>query len=132
MIKAVLLDLDNTLLHNPDHVFAKAFLDLFEQHFRNAGYDAPSQKLRSAIQAMGHEQTGQHTNQQVLIDQLGGTSSETIALIDQFYAEVFPQLQSCIGSMNGASDLIYRMLSCLFMSHRLNCATQLLRRRIIA
>ncbi|MEM9954197.1 MAG: HAD-IA family hydrolase [Chloroflexota bacterium] len=109
MIKAVLLDLDNTLLRNPDHEFAKAFLDLFEQHFRNANYDAPSQKLHSAIQAMGHEQTGQYTNQQVLIHQLGGTSSETIALIDQFYAEVFPQLQSCIGSMNGASDLIYRL-----------------------
>lgn len=109
MIKAVLLDLDNTLLKNPDRAFAEAFIDIFETHFTSAGYDAPSQKLRDAIQIMGHQQTGYFTNRQVLLDVLGGDSQTTSALLDQFFDEIFPQLRRCIAPVAEASDLIYHL-----------------------
>ena len=44
MIKAVLLDLDNTLLLNPDREFAQAFMAIFERHFQSAGFVDSSQK----------------------------------------------------------------------------------------
>ncbi|MGB7338097.1 MAG: HAD-IA family hydrolase [Phototrophicaceae bacterium] len=110
MIKAVLLDLDNTLLLNPDREFAQAFMAIFERHFQSAGFVDSSQKLRKAIQKMSDYQAGNRSNYQTLVDTLSdGVRSDTEAILERFYDEVFPQLKPCITPVAGAAKLIYRL-----------------------
>ena len=50
MIKAVLLDLDNTLLHNPDQQWMQTFRQGWDRHFASrCGIAQASDALRSAM-----------------------------------------------------------------------------------
>ncbi len=109
MIKAILLDMDNTLLINPDKVFARAFLDVFEQHFSAAGFENAVENFRDAIQAMSREQAGNRTNRQLTLDMLGGEVDHANATLDSFYSNVYPQLEHCVSTVEGASELIYQL-----------------------
>jgi FMN phosphatase YigB (HAD superfamily) len=105
MIKAVLLDLDNTLLKNPDMAFAQAFLEQFEQHYKQAGISNAAVNFRRAIQVMGAGQSGQQSNRAVILEFLG-TKAE---LFDAFYEQVYPLLKVCISSVEGANALIRQL-----------------------
>lgn len=109
MIKAVLLDMDNTLLRNPDMAFAQAFLSIFGDYFHAHGYTDIIPNLRKAIRVMGSGQRGNRTNRQVLVDLAGGDPEEMNQLIDSFYADIYPQLQNCISAVPGAKELIYQL-----------------------
>lgn len=110
MIKAILLDMDNTLLINPDMAFARAFLEIFEQHFAAAGFENATDNFRRAIQAMSREQMGNRSNTQLTLEMLsGGDIERAKATLDSFYADVYPQLKNCIAAVDGASELIYQL-----------------------
>jgi FMN phosphatase YigB (HAD superfamily) len=105
MIKAVLLDLDNTLLKNPDMAFAQAFLEQFEQHYKQAGISNAADNFRGAIQVMGAGQTGQQSNRALILEFLGGGEE----VFKQFYERVYPLLKSCISPVEGANKLIQHL-----------------------
>lgn len=111
MIKAVLLDMDNTLLLNPDTVFAQRFLQLWDDHFSTAGIDDAPKRLRRALRIMGYKQRGNISNWAVIVREMGNGDAETEIepLLDRFYADVYPELASCIAPVDGAADLIYRL-----------------------
>jgi HAD superfamily hydrolase (TIGR01549 family) len=97
MIKAVLLDLDDTLLRNRDSAFVPAYLDLVDIFFRAEwGFNSMSQVLRNVIQAAIEEHDIRQTNAaraEAIIAQATGQSLATIrAAFGRFYAEVYPQL----------------------------------------
>jgi len=109
MIKAVLLDMDNTLLKNPDKEFAIAFLDLFERHFAAAGIENAAKKYRSAIGVMSSQQQGDTTNRQVTLELLSDDIELANHTLDSFYSESFPKLKQCISPVDGAVELIHRL-----------------------
>lgn len=115
MIKAVLLDLDNTLIHNPDRAFAIAFLHhaetFFSKRLSMTDFRTP---FRAAIQAMcsldadptqsNHERVVSH-----LAAASGAPAHDVDAAVDAFYHTVFPQLRECIQPVTGAVDLIHHL-----------------------
>ncbi|MEL6405375.1 MAG: DinB family protein [Chloroflexota bacterium] len=109
MIKAVFLDMDNTLLLNPDKVFAQRFLSLWDDFLSAEGISDASQRFRNAIRIMGHAQRGNSSNWAVTVREMGNDVTDTEALLRRFYAEVYPELASCIAPVDGAADLIYRL-----------------------
>ena len=71
MIKAVLLDLDNTLLHNPDRLWVAAFREQWDRHFaaRHA-IEGASEALRVAIHRLTGEGTTYRSNAAAMLDAL--------------------------------------------------------------
>ncbi len=110
MIKAVLLDMDNTLLFNPDVAFAQNFIMLFERHFEDAGFENVRQNLRTAIQAMGSEQQGNITNLALALKIIGKDNIDYAKqVLNTFYTDVYPNLKHCIKPVDGVAELIYRL-----------------------
>lgn len=109
MIKAILLDLDNTLLQNPDIQFAQAMLAAFEQHFAEAGIADAALNLRRAIKAMSRQQRGTVRNRELLIDFLGDDKTQVVEVFNRFYVEVYPTLRNCIQAVEGANDIIFAL-----------------------
>lgn len=106
MIKAILLDLDNTLLENPDMQFAQTMLAAFDQYFAAADVADASQSLRRAIKAMSGGQKGDKSNRDLLISMLGRDKEHIEAVFNRFYAEVYPSMSDCIKAVGGANELI--------------------------
>ena len=71
MIKAVLLDLDNTLLHNPDRQWVAAFRRQWDSHFaKRYGIEHASATLRNAIGYLNSEPPSYRTNAAAMLDAL--------------------------------------------------------------
>jgi FMN phosphatase YigB (HAD superfamily) len=112
MIKAILLDMDNTLIQNPDTAFAYAFLALLDrfgkQHFdiaefatiyRRALWKRPAQPDLTIWQAL----TQGIANQ---------TAHDTDTISDglhTFYQDQYPELESCITPQPGAWQFIQNL-----------------------
>ncbi|MDX1994820.1 MAG: HAD-IA family hydrolase [bacterium] len=111
MIKAVLLDLDNTLLVNPDHVFAPAYLQLAEEYFQKAwGYSGFAQVLLGTMRVMTGVRDMRRTNTAVALDYVQ-TAVQRLpealqADLAAFYQEAYPALASCTQRVEGALRLI--------------------------
>ncbi|MBZ0286893.1 MAG: HAD family hydrolase, partial [Anaerolineae bacterium] len=98
MIKAVFLDLDNTLLYNPDDIFAPEYLSRAEQFFAELwGYTGLAKVILQTIRAMSDPHDRQQTNSDVavgIIAQATGKSpAEVGARFAQFYQRVYPLLR---------------------------------------
>lgn len=116
MIKAVLLDLDNTLLHNPDRQFATQFLSLLDDYMRAAcGIEQASQFFlqglrRLASRGLDDIETG---NQSLLVQLIsngsGRDAGEVQQAFDAFYTECYPELQACISPVEGAAELVLEL-----------------------
>ncbi len=115
MIKAVLLDLDNTLLHNPDMAFATQYLSLADHYFEQCWqFPKLSQVILKTIQAMSMQHPPFLTNAEVAIaliaKAVGRPSSDVQAVFDNFYQTVYPQLQSCIDPLGDiAANLVHHL-----------------------
>lgn len=101
MIKAVLLDLDNTLLHNPDAVFAAEFLRLADAFFSaRIHYPTISKALLSATRAMIAVRSDLQLNSRLaagILAEKTNLAPELIAsTLQDFYREIYPQLQNCV------------------------------------
>jgi len=111
MIKAVLLDMDNTVLKNPDRAFATAFLTKFEQHFEtNLAVQGSALVFRRLISLFSRGRIGDESNSELTVRTMAettGQSPEKIrTTLNQFYDEIYPFLQSCIQPVAGVVKLI--------------------------
>jgi len=114
MIKAVLLDLDNTLISNPDRPFAFAFLQALqgalEPHFGNVDTAA---LFREALAQLSTERTGDETNTGMIVRHLSENSQlpSTVAqeALENFYAQVYPQLEENVQPVPKAHDLVLKL-----------------------
>lgn len=100
MIKAVLLDLDNTLLHNPDASFANEYLRLADEYFLARWHIAGvSRTLLEAIRAMAGPRDGHLTNyelgMQIIQNAVHKSREEITSVFDHFYATIYPRLKQC-------------------------------------
>jgi FMN phosphatase YigB (HAD superfamily) len=119
MIKAVLLDMDNTLLVNPDMIFAKAFLEQFDQHMHQLlQVEQASHSFRQAIQRMSQTRDRSESNTALILRTLCEFMESDIDIIqaawESFYAERYPTLHEYISPVAGASDLIQKLVDARF------------------
>lgn len=110
-MKALLLDLDNTLLENSMDSFVPAYLSAISQHV--AQVFSPQSFIRYLMQAtdaMSSDVDPQRTNMQVFdaafFPALGRTREELDPLLDDFYARRFPELASLTRPVPGARPLV--------------------------
>lgn len=100
MIRAVLLDLDNTLLENNMDTFVPAYLGLLGE-FIAAHYPQPDAFIRHLLRATdamlsnaGSERTNQEVFDAAFFPAIGRTREEMEPLFAEFYATRFPRLRS--------------------------------------
>ena len=115
MIKAALLDMDNTLLRNPDTRFAAAFRALWDGFFRaEYGVDNAVDALRAGFQSMGRNIVRLPTNLDALVNclaQMSPLSHEQAAhAVRRFYDEFYGELQPLVTPVDGADQLIESLL----------------------
>lgn len=110
-MKALLLDLDNTLLENSMESFIPAYLSSISRHV--AEELSPQQfihHLMQATDAMSSDVDPQRTNMQVFdtafFPAIGCTREELEPLLDDFYARRFPELASLTQPVPGARSLV--------------------------
>ncbi|MEJ2563241.1 MAG: DinB family protein [Anaerolineales bacterium] len=111
MISALLIDLDDTLLANDMKRFLPVYLDRLGEHLSNL---APAEQITSLVMAgslaMMENTDPTRTLQQVFADHFFPhfdiEAEDLIPEINQFYAEVFPGLQSLTAPRGGADQLI--------------------------
>jgi FMN phosphatase YigB (HAD superfamily) len=112
MIKAILIDLDNTLIRNPDLGFAIEFLRRSDEYFgARWGYNGFSRVFRRALREMSSDTRSPDMTNSVfivsLIAQYSGISArEVSAGLRDFYADVHPLLRSCVRPVQGAAELL--------------------------
>ncbi len=115
MIKAVLLDLDNTLLHNPDRQFADAFRQAFDAHFLDGfGRASLSPSFHSAIQILSRQRDMMTANAEVIIACLAQalqTSSEAVQkALTSFYQHPYDRLRQYAAVVPMAYQLVQTLL----------------------
>ncbi|MEO8611972.1 MAG: HAD-IA family hydrolase [Chloroflexota bacterium] len=111
MIKGVFLDLDNTLLVNPDSVFAPGYLRLADPFFAEKwNYPGLSSVILQTIRAMIGKRDMQQTNSDVAIDIIAQATEKTGDAIragfDAFYASIYPKLRDCTQPIPFAVKLV--------------------------
>ncbi len=116
MIKAVLLDLDNTLLHNPDRQWAQTFREGWDRHFEACfGISEASVALRGAIGRLNDCNHALLSNAELMLDELARqlplTREETVRALDQFYAGPYHSLRETTAPMAGAAELVEALLN---------------------
>lgn len=111
MIKAILLDLNGTLLSGTDDVLSETFLQTLARAFsQQHGHDGLLQVLRHGMSTPQHVRTGEHTNEQVLIHQLAAQVGRPIEAVtkqhEALMTESLDYLRDCTSPVPGARDLI--------------------------
>ena len=111
MIKAVLLDMDNTILANPDQVFAREFKQLAESFFMDLwGISDISTLIHQGMRAMYDQPHYDRTNMEILIDTLQQNTQLPIEAVEDglnvFYEQAYPALKPCVSPIPGAAELI--------------------------
>lgn len=115
MIKAVLFDLDNTLIHNPPHPFALAFMDAIETHSLKAhGISGMAQAVNAGVKAQQRTRLPHLTNEEVMLATIARQTGLELARIGEmlhhFYAEAYPRLRDCIRPVATAPELISHLM----------------------
>lgn len=112
MIKAILIDLDNTLLGNDDHVFALEYLRLAETFFAARwGVEGFSQVILRYIRGVTHLRDDVRISNteyaiRLIGDAAGIEADEVRAGFEAFYREAYPVLQDCTQPVTGARALL--------------------------
>ncbi|MBI5669763.1 MAG: HAD hydrolase-like protein [Chloroflexi bacterium] len=111
MIKAVLLDLDNTLLRNDDRVFAAAYLRLVGEYLgQRWGHGDLSRVFLTAIRALAGTRDLQQTNTDLLLSTMcretGISVWEIRTALEDFHREVYPSLGEQVRPIPQAAALV--------------------------
>lgn len=114
MIKAILLDLDDTLLNNADGVFVPEYLRQVEQYcHRRWNYPHISRVLLQFQQAAASlrdlRQTNTHLAETLIAEATRRPVEEVRALFVEFYTDIYPQLRGCTEPAPLAADLFRRL-----------------------
>ncbi len=115
MIKAVLLDLDNTLLHSQGAVFTAEYFRLAEDYLSSAWeQNNIANALLASFKALAGPRDMQETNLQTIGDalcrQTGLPADRIHAGLSGFYRDVYPQLRALAAPVDGAPELIRFLL----------------------
>ncbi len=112
MIKAVLLDLDNTLLVNPNESFVKAYLALADDYLGKL-WDRQdvSRLFWGFVSGLRDEQRDiRQTNSQWIVNTLASQIGLPLDVIQHnlasFYTDVYPQLVACVRLLPSAQKLL--------------------------
>ncbi len=116
MIKAVLLDLDNTLLHNPDCQWVLAFRQQWDRHFADCyGVNNASDALRKALACLNSTPEPYLTNAEVTLDGLAREMSlskkEISVALTAFYEGNYNSLRARTSPIARAADLVEHLLN---------------------
>lgn len=115
MIKAVLLDLDNTLLRNPDRQWVAAFHQQWRRYFAERyGLRQASSALRNAIGRLNPELATYRANADTILDalaiELPLAKAELRAAVAGFYAGDYRRLKATTAPIALAADLVESLL----------------------
>lgn len=116
MIKAVLLDLDNTLLRNPDRQWVQTFRQGWDRHFENQyGLRQASDALRSAIGRLNEGSASCLSNAELIQDELRSELSlsgdEMSHALDEFYAGPYHCFRETTAPIAGSLELVEELLN---------------------
>jgi len=110
-IKAVLFDLDGTLLPMEQGVFVKAYFGLLAKHLAPRGYEAEKlyEVLWSGVTAMVNN-NGDETNEEAFyrefVEAYGREAMQDKPFIDQFYETDFNGVQTVCGYSPKAKEIV--------------------------
>ncbi|MCY3778822.1 MAG: HAD-IA family hydrolase [Chloroflexi bacterium] len=116
MIKGVLLDLDNTLLHNPDRQWVQAFRQGWDRHFAKCfGISRASDALRSAIGRLNAKPESSVTNAELILDtlvcEMPISREEISAALTSFYAGPYHGFRANTSPIARSADLVEDLLN---------------------
>lgn len=111
MIKAVLFDLDNTLLGNSNAVFVPEYLRLADSFFRQRWQleqisQALIQATRTMIAPRDPRQSNTALAESIIAHAVQRSVDEVRAAFSVFYAEVYPQLRNCVHDIPLATEIV--------------------------
>lgn len=114
MIKAVLFDLDNTLLHNPTPQFVSGYISGISRFFAAAGGVEPAETLRQSVQTMMHGprriwQSNLELYWELLHPIWSGTPEALRAAFEDFYLNEYLELKSNTAPAPKAGEVIDRV-----------------------
>lgn len=115
MIKAILLDLDDTLIRNPTDSFLANYFRLVDSHFTRLWGERPyARMLVNGVLAVMHRPRDMVTRNLDLI--LSAIESEVqldkpdiLAALDEFYGKAYDLLRNCVAPVEGATALIHTL-----------------------
>ncbi len=116
MIKAVLLDLNNTLLRNPDRQWVQTFRQGWDRHFEEQyGISRASDALRSAIGRLNKTSESCRSNAHLIRDglcsRLSLSCDELSRALDEFYAGPYHSFRETTAPVAGALALAQELLN---------------------
>lgn len=118
MIKAILFDLDNTLLYlqPPPHGYAAAFDASLNEYFQTTwGQQFATQIIRTAVLALCEKQTPQDSNSSFILSRIVNTVNRTLdelrADFAAYFETLYPYLQRCTQPIPVMAELVDELLS---------------------
>lgn len=117
MIKAILLDLDDTLLGNPTDTFVRQYLGLLSAHLRERlGVTVDViEALHAGVRDVARSSDPRTTNEAVFYARfepmMGLDRAQMDGAIDEFYREVYPRLRPVTQRRLGARRLVDWLLA---------------------
>jgi FMN phosphatase YigB (HAD superfamily) len=111
MIRALLVDLDDTLIENDVARFVPAYLKRLTADLADfADPETVAAALQAGTQAMLANEDAEHTLLDVFLGtfspRIGATEADVYRRIRRFYAETYPQLASLTRPKAGAAELV--------------------------
>ncbi len=110
MIKAVLLDLDDTLLHNPNQGFVPAYMHLIDRYFKQHFGSPVSNALLQGVRTLSKPRDMRHSNLAVMLERLGAAArldeAQLLDAVEDFYLHHYPELQACTSPVGFAPELV--------------------------
>lgn len=115
MIKAILLDLDDTLLQNPDAAFVPAYLHLADSYFEKLwGVPHVARVLRRFAQVSCDPRPPHITNSALalalLVEYTSLSEAQIMDDLTTFYATAFKSLEGCVERVSAAGPLVEHLL----------------------
>lgn len=125
MIKAILFDLDDTLIHNSMDAFIPAYFDALKK--KVAALVPPQEfiaQLQASTRAMIENNDRALTNEQVFaadfFPKLGVAKEQIVPLLDDYYAREYGDMCAYVQPIEGARDVVARAFE---KKHRVVIAT---------
>ena len=116
MIKTVLLDMDNTLIHNLDEVFARHYIQLAQRTLAvDLGIPDIARTLKQIMFELSSPRDGTINNYQHILDVLQNASAKSRSHVEanlhHFYDQAYCTLEPLVTPVPFAADLIQTLIA---------------------